>query len=488
MEELRPQFQIHYIYNPVFDNLQITGYEGLLQNENINNSSDWVAHIHPDDQEIYKKYLASVLKDKSSATLSYTILLGASQKIRVTDFISYVPSANEQQFPVLTGLIVPSQEESHQASSLFMDKFSAGLIHDFKNLLSGVQNIVEWVMTEAQFQPQIHQALNKTIGYMDQANSLIGNVSQFLKNNADSTTENLNLVTIVRDLEILIKHTLPKEINLEITTAPETGLFKGKVSEVQELILNLCINARNAMKHGGELLKIEVFPCKQDGQATACLKVTDTGCGMNQEQMDSVFQPYYTNRKEGTGLGLWIVQEIVSKAHAKIFVDSTEGEGTCFTVHFPAIESTLDQTHLSLEHLVQEEPVTMGDMNNKTILFIEDEPLIQNAVSKWLESLGFKVYVTDNGFEALELFKQHKDELDIIIQDYILPGIKGDKLLEEFVAAKPELPVVVVSAFSGELDQHILKEKGAYTYLSKPFKMNKLLAIINEAIGQKTQV
>lgn len=484
MEELRAQFQIHYIYNPVFDSLQISGYEGLLQHEKIKDSSDWLSHIHRDDQENYQAYLETVLREKTSATLSYTILLGASQKIRVTDFISYLPSNNDQQFPVLTGLIVPSQEDAMQASSLFMDKFSAGMIHDFKNLLSGVQNIVEWVMSEAKFQPQIHQALNKTIGYMDQANSLIGNVSKFLRNNADSTTENLNLVTIVRDLEILVKHSLPKEISLDIKTNADTALFKGKVSEIQELILNLCINAKNAMKSGGEQLTIEVFPCSQDGEATACLKVSDSGCGMNQEQVDSVFQPYYTCRSEGTGLGLWIVQEIVSKANAKIFIDSQLGEGTCFTVHFPAIESTLDQTHLSLEGLLEEDPVSMDDVHDKTILFIEDEPLIQSAVSKWLESLGFKVYVTDNGFEALELFAEHKDSLDMVIQDYILPGIKGDKLLEQFVAEKPNLPILVVSAFSGELDQHILKEKGAYGYLSKPFKMNKLLGIINEALSQ----
>ena len=141
---------------------------------------------------------------------------------------------------------------------------------------------------------------------------------------------------------------------------------------------------------------------------------------MSQRQIDSIFQAYYTCRKEGTGLGLWIVQEIVAKSNAKISVNSTEGEGTAFTIHFPAIESTLDETNLNLESLLKEEPVQMSNANNKTILFIEDEPLIQSAVSKWLESLGFKVHVTDNGFEALELFKKHKDDLDIIIQDYIL--------------------------------------------------------------------
>ena len=483
MEELRTQFQIHYIYNPVFDTFQISGHEDLLDLDKLKQQSDWLGIICQDDREDYQRSLNNVIKEKTRSVLNYSIHLNSSEKVQVVDYVSFIESSNEQQFPVITGLIIPDSQESQQVSSLFMDKFSAGMIHDFKNLLSGVQNIVEWVMSEAKFQPQIYQALNKTINYMDQANSLIGNVSKFIKNNADTTTENLNLVTIVHDLEILIQHTLPKPIQLEIHSSTDTALFKGKVSEIQELLLNLCVNAKNAMKDKGSLLKIEVFPCSQDNQPTVCLRVTDNGCGMSQRQIDSIFQAYYTCRKEGTGLGLWIVQEIVAKSNAKISVNSTEGEGTAFTIHFPAIESTLDETNLNLESLLKEEPVQMSNANNKTILFIEDEPLIQSAVSKWLESLGFKVHVTDNGFEALELFKKHKDDLDIIIQDYILPGIKGDKLLEEFVAEKPELPVVVVSAFSGELDQHILKEKGAYTYLSKPFKMNKLLGIINEAIN-----
>ena len=132
--------------------------------------------ICQDDREDYQRSLNNVIKEKTRSVLNYSIHLNSSEKVQVVDYVSFIESSNEQQFPVITGLIIPDSQESQQVSSLFMDKFSAGMIHDFKNLLSGVQNIVEWVMSEAKFQPQIYQALNKTINYMDQANSLIGNV------------------------------------------------------------------------------------------------------------------------------------------------------------------------------------------------------------------------------------------------------------------------------------------------------------------------
>jgi CheY-like chemotaxis protein len=206
---------------------------------------------------------------------------------------------------------------------------------------------------------------------------------------------------------------------------------------------------------------------------------------MSEEDVKTVFDAFYSTKETGAGLGLWMVKEAVQSFDGRIDVQSKIGEGTAFEILFPVAE--FDRSDISDMDTAPDEEELKEDYvspelfslpNAMTVLYIEDDPLIRGSVSHWLEKLGFDLLVAEDGDQGLNLFMERQDDLSLIIQDLILPGIRGEVLLEEFVKVRPELPIIISSANPDKEEMEVLKEKGAKAILSKPFKIKELIEIL----------
>jgi two-component system cell cycle sensor histidine kinase/response regulator CckA len=324
--------------------------------------------------------------------------------------------------------------------------------------------------------------LDKTVDYLEQANALMGGLLKLNENKETESPVVIKLDNLVKDFEMLVKHICSAAIKVEVNIEPKLKSIKAHACEIQEIFLNLCVNARNAMESQGDQLTVNLRNVVRDDKDFVCLSVRDNGCGIGEDKLGRIFDAYYTSSLgKGTGLGLWMVWKKIQELDGTIEVKSKLGVGTTFHIYIPACETS--EIVSAPEHLEKKKTVKPQKISFKegtTILFIEDEPLIHNSVSRWLESLGFNVLAAEDGNTAYDLFCQHEEKIDLILQDWILPGLKGEELLERFSKSQYDMPIIVMSAFSGAIDNSGILSMGASAYLPKPFKINQLIELLKQ--------
>lgn len=486
MHPKRKRIELSYILSPAsgdltFSNPDLFSELGLKVPEN---TSAYRKLITEKNFEVYDHYLKQVVKEKESVSVKYRLVLPDGQNIMIQDRGGLVQQ--KDRWPVVVGTISEVALEQEQMEHIehlsLMGNLSAGLIHDFKNLIGGVQNIIEWCIMESRTQPGVSSALDKTIDYLEQANALMIGLLKLNDNSEAEVPVVLRLDHLVKDFEMLIKHICSAAIKVELDIDNGLKAIKAERSDIQEILLNLCVNAKNAMKEKGDLLLISLKNVEKNNTSYVSLSVTDNGIGMNEEVLSKIFDAYFTTSGNGTGLGLWMVQRKVTELDGFVEVKSQLGLGSTFNVYIPVTSNEKKIKTVSIDKEALNKPEKAFFEGNKTILFIEDEPLIHSSVSKWLESMGFNVLAAEDGNTAYKLFCENEEKIDLILQDYILPGLKGEELLSRFAASERSIPVIVMSAFSGEIDNSGIIEKGASAYLPKPFKINQLVELLSEYI------
>lgn len=486
MHPKRKRIELSYILSPAsgeltFSNPELFGELGLHLPVN---TTQYRALISDKNLEAYDGFLKQLVNNKGDVSVKYRIVLPDGLNIMVQDRGGLVQQ--KDRWPVVVGTISEVALEQEQMEHIehlsLMGNLSAGLIHDFKNLIGGVQNIIEWCIMESRTQPGVSSALDKTIDYLEQANALMIGLLKLNDNQEAEVSVVMRLDHLVKDFEMLIKHICSAAIKVQLDVQAGLETIKAARSDIQEILLNLCVNAKNAMEEKGDLLLISLKNVQKDKVDYVCLSVTDNGIGMSDETLSKIFEAYFTTTVTGTGLGLWMVQRKVTELNGFVEVKSQLGSGTTFNIFIPVTSNTKKIKTASLDKESLTKPQKTFFEGNKTILFIEDEPLIHSSVSKWLESMGFNVYAAEDGNTAYQLFCDHEEEIDLILQDYILPGLKGEELLSRFAASERDIPIIVMSAFSGEIDNSGIIEKGASAYLPKPFKINQLVELLSEYI------
>jgi len=487
MHPKRKRIELSYILSPASGDLTFSTPElfGELGLSTPSNTNQYRAIISDKNFEAYDSFLKQLVNEKDSSSVRYKIVLPDGQNVMIQDRAALVQQ--KDRWPVVVGTISEVALEQEQMEHIehlsLMGNLSAGLIHDFKNLIGGVQNIIEWCIMESRTQPGVSSALDKTIDYLEQANALMIGLLKLNDNQEAEVSVVMRLDHLVRDFEMLIKHICSAAIKVQLDIQTGLNTIKAARSDIQEILLNLCVNAKNAMDSQGDLLLISLKNVTRDKVNYVNLSVTDNGVGMNDETLSKIFDAYFTTECTGTGLGLWMVQRKVNELNGFVEVKSQLGNGTTFNVFIPVTSNTKKVKTTSFDKTNVTKPEKTFFEGNKTILFIEDEPLIHSSVSKWLESMGFNVHAAEDGNTAYQLFCDHEEEIDLILQDYILPGLKGEELLSRFAASERNIPIIVMSAFSGEIDNSGIIEKGASAYLPKPFKINQLVELLSEYIN-----
>ena len=384
------------------------------------------------------------------------------------------------------------QLENQLRQSQKMDaigQLAGGIAHDFNNLLQAIQGYTDLAIDSLESEHPAKDSLGQVMKASMRASSLVQQLLTFSRREMIKR-KYLDLNDAIGDLLKMVRRVIGEHIELVINSAEELRTVYADPGQLQQVLINLCVNARDAMPQGGKIT-IEtgnVFidreyrkqhPWAKPGQFVL-LSVSDTGVGIPPETIEHIFEPFFTTKDvgEGTGLGLATVYGIVKQHDGMIDVHSEIDRGAVFQIYFPAVEDTAHE----IEEKRKEVGVSRG---NETILLAEDEEQVRELVMKVLEYAGYRVIVARNGEEAIEQFKKHADRIDMALLDVMMPIKSGRAACDAIRALNPNLPVLFSSGYSRQHLEAEFQPQEKIQLIQKPVSPNELLKKLREMLDQK---
>jgi len=366
---------------------------------------------------------------------------------------------------------------------------AGGIAHDFNNLLGAVTGYTELAVMDTQDNSPTKSYLMKVLSVAEQAKNIIKQILTFSRKQEEEKTL-IYLSDVVKEALILLRSTLPATI--EIRPELEEGLLPiiANPTQISQVIINLCSNAAYAMREKGGILRIALKEVIIDANGTnspvmapgkyQLLSTSDTGTGIPPEIMKRIFEPYFTTKKqgEGTGMGLAMVHGIVHSHGGDITVSSEPGIGTTFHVYLPV-------TGKKPAIVPGERQSRSLPGGNERILFVDDEDSLVEIWEKMLTKLGYRVVARTDCLEALEMFRSDPDRFDLVITDQTMPQMTGIQLTVELKAIRPDIPVILCTGFSEDIDEHNYKTRGVSGFVMKPIVPEKIARTIRRVFENK---
>lgn len=365
------------------------------------------------------------------------------------------------------------REQSHRLESL--GQLAGGVAHDFNNLLGVILNY-ETLVSRTIHDPTALADLAEIRAAAERAAGLTRQLLTFARRDV-ANPEALEMNEIVQGVATMLERTLGEDIELALDLAEGHVVALADRHQIEQIVVNLVINARDAMPTGGRIT-IETERDRANGPSSgivaprrAVLRVNDDGCGMSPEVAARAFEPFFTTKAtgEGTGLGLATVYGIVRQSRGEVSIRSSPGEGTTVTVVFPGAAQAQPD--------VGDDVVAVGG-GHERILLVEDEPSLRVATARLLEDQGYVVVVAVDGYDALDVFERESGAIDLVITDVAMPRMRGDELARRLVARKPGLQVLFVSGY----DSGGAPLTGRL--LTKPVAEETLMSAVREVLGE----
>lgn len=379
------------------------------------------------------------------------------------------------------------QQQLTQAQKLeSIGRLAGGIAHDFNNMLMPIIGYAE-MLKKSSIDEAGKNCVDQIIFSAIRSRDLVRQLLSFAKKQPVEI-KLLDLNRIFASFEKILRRMLQENITIATRMDPSTGLIMADASQMEQVILNLCVNAQDAMPAGGTLTietgNAEIGGERRQGGSElepgryVVMSITDTGTGMDQETLKSVFDPFFTTKApgRGTGLGLATVYGIVKQHGGDISVSSAPGAGTTFTVYFPwhGRSSESNETALACDE---------APGGTETILVVEDELMIQNIIARMLENKGYRIITAANGKSAREMMAAHGSDIDLLIIDIVLQDVNGMALYEELSRSKPDLKVLYMSGYTPDAVSSGLITSGKMNFLQKPFTLNDLALKVRDALG-----
>ena len=298
----------------------------------------------------------------------------------------------------------------------------------------------------------------------------------------------LDLNTIVVEVEKMLSRLIGEDIRLTLVLCAQLGRVRADRSQIEQVLLNLAVNARDAMPKGGELI-VETANISLDERAArnrpyivpghyVLLKVTDTGSGMDAALQSRIFEPFFTTKEKGkgTGLGLATVYGVIKQSDGYILVESEVGKGTAFEIYLPLVEGEVEVPS-------QSEPSTKAGRDQRTILLVEDEASLRKLTTRTLIDMGYTVHEAEDATGAMDIAKRTEGVIDLLLTDVVMPGMNGRALADTLSALRPGMRVLYMSGYTdGEIAPHGVLEAGA-SILRKPFTRDQLVRQVEQALA-----
>ena len=378
-------------------------------------------------------------------------------------------------------------EQLNQARRLeSVGQLAGGIAHDFNNILGVIMNYAEFVAGEQEPGSQALADVEEIRRAAERAAALTRQLLIFSRREVVKP-EVLYLRDVVTELENLLRKALGERIELVTQFGEDRCSIEADPGQIEQVLVNLAVNARDAMPDGGRLV-IEVDRTELDEEYAYMhpntepgtyvrLKVSDTGVGMDEDTLQRAFEPFFTTKGkgEGTGLGLATVYGIITGAGGRIDLYSETDIGTTVKIHLPA--SSKGQSESKARS--KESPAGRGEV----VLVVEDEPDVRRMAERILSKGGYSVIATSGGEEAVDVCQQAEQPIHLLLTDVIMPGMLGTELVEQIKAIRPELGVIFMSGYSHEvLAPGALAEQGAGAFIEKPFSAGELLRAVRDLL------
>ncbi|MBA3842322.1 MAG: PAS domain S-box protein [Actinobacteria bacterium] len=356
-------------------------------------------------------------------------------------------------------------------------RLAGGIAHDFNNLLTAISGYSEFLASGIE-DPRLRRHAEEIKKAAARAAALTGQLLAFSRRQVLQPRV-LDLNAVVSDMDSLLRRLIGEDVDLVILLEPQLGNVRADPTQVEQVIVNLAVNARDAMPHGGSLT-IETANVETETGSSVELRLTDTGVGMTDEEREQLFDPFFTTKEGGTGLGLATVYGIVDQSGGLIEVDSAPGMGSSFKVLLPRVEAPATETAPAEAR----RPPAVGE---ETILLVEDETIVRQLVAEILETSGYTVLQAGDGPSALELLRRHTSPVKLLVTDVVMPGMSGPEVAQAVTAMRPGTQVLYTSGYTDSaIGHHGVLEPGI-AFLQKPFSSDELTrkvrVLLDEAVA-----
>jgi PAS domain S-box-containing protein len=372
------------------------------------------------------------------------------------------------------------QQQLMQAQKMeSIGMLASGVAHEFNNILTGIIPNAELIKLTTNSDDSNHSRAESIEISANRAAEIVKKLLNFARDDNKIDTKFVNLAKAINETLEILKRLFDRKIELISEIEDNLLMVKIDYTSIQQIIMNLAINAKDAINDKGKILfsaKNYIFDEKSkknygenisDGNYVK-FEVKDTGQGINSENIKYIFDPFFTTKGpgQGTGLGLSMVYGIVKSVKGIIEVESQVGIGTTFTIYFPA--------NKIIENQIIKESKVHKIGNDRTVLVVDDETIILDIISDMLISLNFKVITAPNGSQALKIYKNNQNEIDLVILDLIMPEMNGTTCFQNLMKINPKIKVIISSG-AGEVEKRkYLSELGISEFLEKPYNLNTL--------------
>jgi CheY-like chemotaxis protein len=372
-------------------------------------------------------------------------------------------------------------------------RLAGGIAHDFNNLLMVIRGYAEIVLQEDHMSPAVRKSVDTIVRTTESAASLTRQLLSFSRTHVFSP-QVLDLNSLVSRMSEMLLGVLRDEMEFIVALDSDFCCVSADPGQVEQVIMNLVVNARDAMPHGGKLTLATTLIARDAPRSTrpstlprgeyVMLSVTDTGVGMDAATQSRMFEPFFTtkNKDEGTGLGLSVVYNIVRASGGNVRVSSEPGRGSTFQVFFPRVAAPA-RSQPSVP------AVKASRAGLETILVAEDQPDLRWMICQFLQELGYSVLEAKDGGDAVALAEQYKGTIDVLLTDIVMPHVRGSEVARQLSASRPNIKVIFMSGYTeGEFGAVSGENRGpGTTLLQKPFELDSLAVKIREVLGARSR-
>ena len=469
---------------------QIGTILGFSPEEWLGSSREWLRHVHPDDHTLVEAAEAASSRGERFQA-EYRMIRKDGQVVWVSDTAVVVHDPEGR--PLMEGIIVDITERKQLELQLqqsrrmeAVGRLAGGIAHDFNNLLTIVKGYTELALNRAGLLPEVRADIEHIEDASERAATLVRQLLAFSRKQI-LQPKILDLNGIVLGLDNLLRRLMSEDIDMRTMVGKDVGTVKADPGQIEQVIMNLVVNAREAMPNGGRLV-IETANADLDDTYArdhvtvkpgnyVMRAVSDTGVGMEADTLAHIFEPFYTTKAsgKGTGLGLSTVYGIVKQSGGYIWVYSEPGRGSSFKVYLPRVEDPAESSGPS----PKQARVRRG---TETILLVEDEPAVRELTHLVLAAQGYSVMEALNPEEAERLCENGKGEIHLLLTDVVMPGVSGHELAKRITARLPKIKVLYMSGYThnviasgGMLDRGI-------AFLQKPFTPATLIKKVRDVL------
>jgi hemerythrin-like metal-binding protein/PAS domain S-box-containing protein len=507
--------------NPAFT--EITGYTKDGMGAGL---SKWTELIHPDDRALFNKETERFISAKEHDHLQYRIKKADGNYIYVECFGQFIEESQARTARMIGFVEDITERRQAEEERLKLEQqlvqsqkmqaigqLTGGIAHDFNNILASVLGFAQLARDKVlkMGDDKLRGHIKEIIKAGERGSKLINDMLLFSRTGvsvtkAEPVINNVN--EIVQDSVEFLRVMLPSSIEINVSCGEQISPIQIDPVQLEQMLLNLCINAMHAMHEEGaldievQMLQVtegqggipDAMPGNKGERIDVCfcheelsrqhsddyveILVRDTGSGISREKLEHIFEPFYSTKEvgEGTGMGLSTLHGIMQGAKGHIVVETIENKGTLFRLLFKACEAAnID------EYTIEAEDETSA--GNGCILLVDDEAAILDFMGEVLSNNGYEVKKSDNGEEALTMFLEAREEINLVITDQTMPKLTGVNLSKQLLEIRPEIPIILCSGYSKLVDEAQAKAIGIRAYLKKPVDPDQLLKITGELIN-----